>query len=553
MPLQLKPQTGVLTSAEQDPLKKLPTAIDPTPIDNVWIQPSDTAQAQPDGFWRNALDVATVSTLPVQPKLMMGCRPDRSEQEADRMADQVMGEIGVHHSHGDGEGVEIAEPVGSGMPWSADLASQLETSQGSGQPLPHAVKAFMEPRFKADFSQVRVHTGHDAVMMNRALQARAFTHGQHVYFGAGQTPANNALMAHELTHVMQQQARVDRPQAGSGAIAQRLAAPVIQRQPVAATPTASTTPATPPLPTVDELTARIARCIGIWETNRGKDTPAPRESELDTVAGMHASMATIEQATMAYAITALKKHKALRDQATPPLTLKELNQADARCAAVKTLLAAVTRAAAKGETPEDFINANPNPILATGLSHEDVETMFSAVTLKTTLDTARASAEAAGKTAKAEAAKAKKTPKQQAAAERAARQTSVNEAIAAISTNDRLGLGTGSLRTYINKPKTWGENQAAWQRKAVGLMPDNIGSRIEAVAISNQGTALAIPVIKSRVNAELAKTPVPSLEAIVKAVAQKNNPGEKNYGKNVWQTYLRLYPDAAPPKESAKK
>jgi hypothetical protein len=42
-------------------------------------------------------------------------------------------------------------------------------------------------------------------------------------------------------------------------------------------------------------------------------------------------MATIEQATMPYAITALKKHKSLRDKATPPLTMAELNNAEARC------------------------------------------------------------------------------------------------------------------------------------------------------------------------------------------------------------------------------
>ena len=57
-------------------------------------------------------------------------------------------------------------------------------------------------------------------------------------------------------------------------------------------------------------------------------------------------------------------------------------------------------------------------------------------------------------------------------------------------------------------------------------MSDNVGSRIEAVAVSDNGTALAIPVIKTRVGTELAKKPVPSLEEIVKTVAQQNNPGE---------------------------
>ena len=85
----------------------------------------------------------------------------------------------------------------------------------------------------------------------------------------------------------------------------------------------------------------------------------------------------------------LRGHKELRDKATPPLTMKELNDAEARCTAVVTLLTSITSASAKGETPDDFIKNNATAILATGLSNDDVKTMFSAVTLKSTLDTAR--------------------------------------------------------------------------------------------------------------------------------------------------------------------
>ncbi|HNP97166.1 MAG TPA: DUF4157 domain-containing protein, partial [Cyclobacteriaceae bacterium] len=62
----------------------------------------------------------------------------------------------------------------------------------------------MEPRFGVDFSDVRVHTGNDAVQMNRAVGAQAFTHGSDVYFGEGRSPNNLELTAHELTHVVQQ-------------------------------------------------------------------------------------------------------------------------------------------------------------------------------------------------------------------------------------------------------------------------------------------------------------------------------------------------------------
>ncbi|MCW5317441.1 DUF4157 domain-containing protein [Nostoc sp. KVJ3] len=86
----------------------------------------------------------------------------------------------------------------------ANFESQLNSSEGGGSPLPDPVRSFMEPRFGTDFSQVRVHTGTQAVQMNQDLNAQAFTHQQNIFFGAGKSPGNDALTAHELTHVVQQ-------------------------------------------------------------------------------------------------------------------------------------------------------------------------------------------------------------------------------------------------------------------------------------------------------------------------------------------------------------
>jgi len=85
-----------------------------------------------------------------------------------------------------------------------DLENQLNATKSGGSPLPNEVRSFMEPRFGADFSQVRVHTGSESVQMNRDLNAQAFAHKQDIYFGSGKSPGNNALTAHELTHVVQQ-------------------------------------------------------------------------------------------------------------------------------------------------------------------------------------------------------------------------------------------------------------------------------------------------------------------------------------------------------------
>src|SRR6476620_11187405 len=92
------------------------------------------------------------------------------------------------------------------------------------------------------------------------------------------------------------------------------------------------------LPSAETLTERIANCVGVWETNRGGDAPNPTESSLDTVAGVKASMATVEQATMPYALDALRKYESLRKLASPELTKKEVNDAIDRVNAVKTLL-----------------------------------------------------------------------------------------------------------------------------------------------------------------------------------------------------------------------
>ena len=85
-----------------------------------------------------------------------------------------------------------------------NVESQISQSKGHGSPLPEQVRAYMEPRFGADFSHVRVHTGSEAIQMTRDVSAQAFTHGSDIYFGAGSSPNNLELTAHELTHVVQQ-------------------------------------------------------------------------------------------------------------------------------------------------------------------------------------------------------------------------------------------------------------------------------------------------------------------------------------------------------------
>jgi hypothetical protein len=96
------------------------------------------------------------------------------------------------------------------------IEQTLSQSKAGGSPLSDDVRTFMEPRFGADFSQVRVHNNGTAAQLNRKLQARAFTHGNDIFFNAGQyepgSDSGKQLLAHELTHVIQQTGSISNKQ-----------------------------------------------------------------------------------------------------------------------------------------------------------------------------------------------------------------------------------------------------------------------------------------------------------------------------------------------------
>lgn len=83
-----------------------------------------------------------------------------------------------------------------------------------GSPLPTGVRRFMEPRFGANFGNVRIHTGETAAKQSASLNAHAFTVGEHVFFGRNQfqpeSTSGRELIAHELTHTIQQGAAIQR-------------------------------------------------------------------------------------------------------------------------------------------------------------------------------------------------------------------------------------------------------------------------------------------------------------------------------------------------------
>ncbi len=100
--------------------------------------------------------------------------------------------------------------IDNGLTASNDISNQLHSRRGGGSPLADNVRSFMEPRFGVDFSHVKIHTDSQAIQMARDVGAQAFAYGSDVYFGAGKSPGNNELTAHELTHVVQQTGNMGR-------------------------------------------------------------------------------------------------------------------------------------------------------------------------------------------------------------------------------------------------------------------------------------------------------------------------------------------------------
>lgn len=156
----------------------------------------------------------------IQAKFKVGQPNDKYEQEADCIADQIMRmpEPGIQRQSTTPENTTEGEEedfllmfksyTGKSPTLSPGLTTQLQAQKTGGQPLSQSSRSFFEPRFGRDFSQVRVHTGNTAAGMARELNAQAFTYGKNIFFNDGNyspgTSSGNNLLAHELTHVIQQ-------------------------------------------------------------------------------------------------------------------------------------------------------------------------------------------------------------------------------------------------------------------------------------------------------------------------------------------------------------
>ncbi len=143
----------------------------------------------------------------IMPKLEIGEVNDPLEFEADRIADLVLSKTAGSIGSSSLPRIQRHSTFGSAKP-SVVPHSVTTVLTSPGQPMPTPLRRDLEDRFQHDFSRVRVHTGSVAAQSARDVSARAYTVGSNIVFAAGQfapeTHEGRRLLAHELTHVVQQ-------------------------------------------------------------------------------------------------------------------------------------------------------------------------------------------------------------------------------------------------------------------------------------------------------------------------------------------------------------
>lgn len=179
----------------------------------------------------------------VQAKLAVGPAADPYEREADAVADGVVQTLS---GRSDASAVNTTETaarqarvqrsatIGSaGGAVDSDTDRAIQSSRGGGSGLPADARSKMEHAFGADFSAIRVHQGSQAADLSDRIQAKAFTVGRDVYFRDGLPDVNTAsgqhLLAHELTHTIQQGGVAQRRDGNSAPEVQRRADTTVQR------------------------------------------------------------------------------------------------------------------------------------------------------------------------------------------------------------------------------------------------------------------------------------------------------------------------------------
>jgi hypothetical protein len=174
--------------------------------------PAATAKKSNRPFFNKGSDNDFFGGSPfIQTKLSVGAPDSKFEKEADSMADKVVQQKPIFESNAeppDEEGSIRRKSDFSGAKVSPAVENGISSSKGSGNKLPPDVNRSMSNSFGSDFSGVNIHNDSSSAGMNTALRSQAFTHGNDIYFNSGkydpQSTSGKRLLAHELTHTLQQ-------------------------------------------------------------------------------------------------------------------------------------------------------------------------------------------------------------------------------------------------------------------------------------------------------------------------------------------------------------
>ncbi|HEV8430459.1 MAG TPA: DUF4157 domain-containing protein [Pyrinomonadaceae bacterium] len=153
-----------------------------------------------------------------KPHIPVAVREDDEEEETTvhRVCDECEEEMVQPKSFGGQLQLSRKTTDATGPTTTPSVSANIHAMKGRGSPLPAATRAFFEPRFGTDFSDIRLHTDKRAADTAKSIKAKAFTVGRDIVFAAGQyapeSGETNRLLAHELTHTIQQ-----RPGSTSGA------------------------------------------------------------------------------------------------------------------------------------------------------------------------------------------------------------------------------------------------------------------------------------------------------------------------------------------------
>ncbi len=153
-----------------------------------------------------------------QAKLAINQENDVYEQEADSMADNVVRTVDNsinQKSFFKPSAIQRKCNAGNEGAGSNAVDSYVGSLNSSGQAMPEGSRKFFEPKFGRDFSDVKLHTGSTAAKSAQAINALAYTSGNNIVFNTGQyspdSEKGKKLLAHELTHVVQQSSSTTTP------------------------------------------------------------------------------------------------------------------------------------------------------------------------------------------------------------------------------------------------------------------------------------------------------------------------------------------------------